>query len=121
MAEHPDAGARFSFDPQRRKSCFFKERSTCIQVPQGQFLTRYFALGGIPGDEYPDEFSCFGQAAANKKNPHTEDRCQKYRIHSIRNWKFLGMNFYTTISVEIKSRILLIYINKIANKSQTLT
>ena len=88
MAENLETGAFFSLDRQRGNFYLLKERSTCREVPQGQFLTRYFAGGGIPDDEYPDKILCFGQAAANKKNPQAEDRSQKERMHAIRNWKF---------------------------------
>ena len=50
MADNPKAGASLSLDRHGRIFGFFKERSTCREVPQGQLLTRYLALGGIPDD-----------------------------------------------------------------------
>jgi hypothetical protein len=60
MVKNLETGASFSLDRQRRKFCFFKERSTCREVPQDQLLTRYLASGSIPNNENPDEFFCFG-------------------------------------------------------------
>jgi hypothetical protein len=107
MAENPETAAFFPLDRQRGKFCFFKERLTCREVPQGQLLTRYPALGDIPDDEHPDEFFCLGEAAANKKNPQAEDRSQKETMQVIRNW-MISQNkaFYLNTFTGIKSRIL---------------
>ena len=71
-----------SLQGQGRRIFIFKERLTCVQVLQGQFLARYFHLGDIPGDEHPDDFSGLGQLPAAEENHATDDDSKKERVHS---------------------------------------
>ena len=62
-------GARFLLNRQRRKFCIFKERATCLQVLKGQILARYFELGDIPENQYPNGFLGLGPPERKKIPP----------------------------------------------------